>query len=132
MFWRLYYEAEEWKSDTQEHFPKVFEVRATYQCECCPAKGKPTLHHMRRSTKAHEISDLLAAYQFKGRDVNEEIILAEMEKCVVLCRKCHDKVHKAEKKLSSPKDYRVYVDSLRQFDWLNVERVDELARLSPG
>lgn len=69
--------------------------RATYQefkgslaCSICPEDDSSCLdfHHRDPSTKEYAVSNMVARYG-KAR------LLAEIAKCVVLCRNCHAKVH---------------------------------------
>lgn len=64
---------------------------------------------------------------------DEDLLLAEMGKCVALCRPCHDKVHKAEKKIKNARAFRDYIENLRRQDgaWLDVDKIAEYAKLAP-
>ena len=146
-FYADYYEAEEWDAQIQERFPKVFAKRAGDKCECCPSLslgGVLSYHHRKRSSKEFGPANILSRHMIvkigegnwpepvvPGRS-DEDVLLSEMKKCVPVCRKCHDHIHKAEKKVKNPTAYRQYIDSLKQFgQWLNIPRIEELARLSP-
>lgn len=127
-----YYEDIEWEDRTQEQFPRFFETRRGKVCETCPAMGRLTMHHLQRSTKQCEVSDLLARFQFKGEEVDERLLMGEMSKGVWICRDCHDRVHKAEKKLKNSKAFDDYIGNLdhQESAWLDINRIQELAAWS--
>jgi len=133
VWWQTYYEDIEWTQETIDTFPNFFELRRKATCETCPALGKLTMHHKRRSTKQEEIGGLLATFQFKHQAVDERVLMSEMKKGVWLCRDCHDRVHNAEKKLKNDKAFAVYIENLRHQEaaWLDVERIKYLAQLAP-
>ena len=131
-FWMTYYEDIEWEDRTQEQFPRFFETRRGKVCETCPAMGRLTMHYLQRSTKQCEVSDLLARFQFKGEEVDERLLMGEMSKGVWICRDCHDRVHKAEKKLKNSKAFDDYIGNLdhQESAWLDINRIQELAAWS--
>ena len=145
-FYCTYYQAEEWDHQIQSRFPRVFALRAKDKCECCPSLslgGVLSYHHRKRSSKEYTPASILARHMIvkigegnwpqpvaEGRS-DEDVLLSELKKCVPVCRQCHDKIHDAEKKLKNQRAYDQYIDSLRQFEWLNLARIEELAKLSP-
>lgn len=57
-------------------------------CQRCGAKSNLHFHHKRASTKLDVISGLVGHHQ------SQEIIDAELKKCILLCTSCHTKVHR--------------------------------------
>lgn len=64
----------------------VAEMKASMGCSRCPENDPDCLdfHHIDRSTKKECVSLMHAHYSW-------ETVLAEIEKCVVLCSNCHRK-----------------------------------------
>ena len=64
------------------------ELKAQSGCVCCVEKEPACLdwHHINPSTKDHNISYLI-------ENIRRDLMLVEIEKCVVLCANCHRKVH---------------------------------------
>ena len=50
-------------------------------CVCCGSKKKLTFHHVDSAEKEGDISDF----------TNPKDIVREVKKCIIVCRKCHDK-----------------------------------------
>lgn len=68
------------------------EIKAQYVCSNCPETRWWCLdfHHTDRNTKSRDISKL-------RRLGSKTAILAELEKCVPLCRNCHANLHYHER-----------------------------------
>ena len=60
-------------------------------CIECGTKNKLTFHHVNPSEKSFEVSR-------KCRSVSNNTLKREVEKCVVLCKYHHVKVHQRETK----------------------------------
>ena len=58
---------------------------ACWVCQYTKCKSALTFHHIDASTKAFGISD--------GRTRRWDVVVAELEKCVLLCCRCHEEVH---------------------------------------
>lgn len=69
------------------------EIKSKLKCERCGENHPATLdfHHVDEAEKEIEVS----AAVFRG---NKKKILAEIEKCIVLCANCHRKHHYNERK----------------------------------
>ncbi len=69
----------------------LVEYKRTLSCACCGENHPATLtfHHRKSSDKKFEIGNAVAL------GVSLEKIIAEIEKCDVLCANCHAKEHLA-------------------------------------
>lgn len=74
--------------NSRERAMRFREWKITLSCQVCPENYWQCLdfHHLDPSKKDLSISE--GAYQ-----VGKAKLLAELEKCVVLCKNCHTKVH---------------------------------------
>ena len=87
--WRWTYNADR-KAKTRAWFN---ELKATLSCMLCPETASACLdfHHRDPSDKRYGIADMVSnAHSIKS-------ILKEIEKCDVLCKNCHAKLHHEEK-----------------------------------
>lgn len=50
-------------------------------------------HHVDPSQKADSLTSLIAKFAYTGTAAQWEAILAEVQKCVVLCSNCHQALH---------------------------------------
>jgi hypothetical protein len=65
-----------------------FELRSTLKCERCPEDHPAVLDfHHRNDDKVGSVAEMVSARKPKKE------ILAEIEKCIVLCSNCHRKLH---------------------------------------
>ena len=62
-------------------------IKKAEDCQICGWSGGLTFHHRRKSEKRRTIAGMIS------RRNCDEAILREMEKCDVLCFKCHCTVH---------------------------------------
>lgn len=71
---------------------KLREYKKTVSCSKCPESHPACIdfHHADPSTKKMEVCEM------PMRGYSWETILAEIEKCEVLCRNCHAKEHWSE------------------------------------
>ncbi len=65
------------------------EIKKNLSCEKCGESDSVCLdfHHKDKETKNGNISDMIKDFG------NNEIILKEIKKCIVLCANCHRKIH---------------------------------------
>lgn len=65
------------------------EIRAKCKCEFCGENHPACLdfHHKDATTKKDEVGRMV------HQCLREEVILAEIAKCMVLCANCHRKLH---------------------------------------
>lgn len=83
---RMAYDEARWRRQEQEYRVWLDALRTTQGCAVCGRKdGKLDFHHKDPESKEHSISGM-AHYPL---DAIEE----ELEKCVILCRKCHGQAH---------------------------------------
>ena len=78
-----------YKHDNQVWFKETKLKDVSKGCSCCGHMGHPDdfdYHHADPSTKILAVSDMLGTY---GRPK----VIAEMAKCVIVCRSCHEKIH---------------------------------------
>ena len=71
------------------HFKETKLNDVSCGCKDCGYMGDPDefdYHHVDPSTKILAVSDMLGTY---GRPK----VIAEMAKCVIVCRPCHEKIH---------------------------------------
>lgn len=63
-------------------------------CLCCPEKDSVCLdwHHLDPKVKEGHVTDMITHNSWKA-------VLQELEKCVVVCRNCHAKIHAGKIKL---------------------------------
>lgn len=64
------------------------ECKARNQCVKCGSRKKLEYHHIDHNTKLYTVSHMVHDYY------PIEEIQKEMDKCVVLCHRCHIKHHK--------------------------------------
>jgi hypothetical protein len=60
-------------------------------CKVCGGKDDLEFHHRDKSTKIMNVSRMVTCL------VKMDILLAEIEKCDILCSKCHDSIHIKER-----------------------------------
>ena len=78
-----------YKHDNQVWFKETKLKDVSKGCSCCGYMGHPDdfdYHHVDPSTKILAVSDMLGTY---GRPK----VIAEMAKCVIVCKPCHAKYH---------------------------------------
>jgi hypothetical protein len=63
-------------------------------CKVCGGKDDLEFHHRDKTTKIMNVSRMVTCL------VKMDILLAEIEKCDVLCSKCHDSIHIKERILT--------------------------------
>jgi len=68
----------------------VTNIKNHSRCEICGSKDNLQFHHKNRLMKYKDISYLVN----KGEDDN--VILKELEKCILVCDSCHKHLHKIE------------------------------------
>ena len=78
-------------------------------CKICGGNDDLEFHHRDKSTKIMNVSRMVTCL------VKMDILLAEIEKCDILCSKCHDSIHikertlTEEERLESEKRMREYM-----------------------
>jgi hypothetical protein len=94
-----------------KRFEVINIIRAKYGCQICNEKEPVCLdfHHVDQKTKISEISALTIRN-------NKQKLFNEINKCVVLCRNCHAKVHK--KLIDLPKNYSICTESLQDYKYI--------------
>ena len=68
------------------------QTKSTKVCEKCGAKKYLQYHHREPRTKICSVARMV------HNGVDKEILVKEMDKCVVLCRSCHCRLHAELKK----------------------------------
>jgi len=78
-----------YKENYQKHRIWYDEYKSSLRCSRCPENHPSCLefHHLDPNEKEGGISEMLK------RRLDKEIILKEIEKCIVLCSNCHKKEH---------------------------------------
>lgn len=87
-------DAKVWRKKIKERNREFFEnYRKTHPCEKCGENHISCLdfHHKNKELKDREVSLMV----HKGMSL--ERIMKEIEKCMVLCRNCHAKLHYQER-----------------------------------
>jgi hypothetical protein len=72
------------------------ELKTGKSCELCGSNKKKQFHHKEPEEKMESVAQMV----HKG--YSKEIILAEIDKCIIVCARCHCKIHaemKRKKKL---------------------------------
>jgi len=69
----------------------LYKYKFSLGCAFCPSSGPFEFHHIDPATKVEGIARMVS------RDRSKAAIFAEVEKCEVLCRACHDMVHERSK-----------------------------------
>ena len=65
----------------------LYKYKYAMGCAFCPSPGPFEFHHIDPATKVEGISRMVSM------DRSKTAIFAEIEKCDILCRMCHDMVH---------------------------------------
>ena len=84
-------DAKIYKRDLKEWYKNI---KASRCCEICNSNRHKEFHHMHPYNKKGSISEMVHnAYP-------KEVIIEEMNKCLLVCRKCHRNIHSKNKKNS--------------------------------
>lgn len=72
--------------------------KANLSCEKCSESHPSCLdfHHINSATKEGTISNMIS------EGYSTKTILSEIEKCIILCKNCHAKIHYKIKNFNSP------------------------------
>ena len=70
----------------------ILEIKQSLECSECPEKHPAVLDFHHVDEKENSICNMVSSR------VPKKIILAEIEKCIVLCANCHRKLHWNEHK----------------------------------
>ena len=80
----------------------------SYGCIICGSMNNLTFHHKDPKDKIMDISTMAS----KGKSLG--IVSREIVKCICVCRKCHDKIHKPF--LIKHKDLHIYEQYISPLD----------------
>lgn len=72
----------------------IYKYKNKSKCAICGSKKDLEFHHINPETKKYCVSDMI-----RNRN-GLEAIKTEIDKCVILCRDCHMKVHNENLDLS--------------------------------
>ena len=100
----------------------LVEYKKTLHCEQCPETHSSCLdfHHRNRSTKNFDINHFI--HKAANNEKTKIIILAEIEKCVVLCANCHRKEHFLQTEMTralNDAKWRTLFDNITPQEWQN-------------
>ena len=76
-----------WIVNTKDQQLALIEERKVEGCKLCGSKDSLHFHHVRSSDKSFSISK-------RTKLMTKERLQFELDKCVVLCRPCHMRVHR--------------------------------------
>lgn len=102
----------------------VNDLKNEWGCKICGGKEDLEFHHRDKSTKIMNVSRMVTCL------VKMDILLAEIEKCDVLCSKCHDSIHikertyTEEERLEAEKRTKEYYRNYREE---NKEQINKYA-----
>ena len=77
------------RKSRKQHQQWFAEIKSALKCKRCPENHPFTLdfHHLDETQKIDGVANMVSALRPK------KIILAEIDKCIVLCANCHRKLH---------------------------------------
>lgn len=78
------------KNDKKELRRKILDIKKRHSCVYCGESHPACLEFHHIDKKEGEISNMLSKY-------TEEEIMAEIDKCLIVCANCHRKIHWEEK-----------------------------------
>lgn len=88
----MYFLKDELKKYRSELKSWYKEIKASKCCELCGKNSRKQFHHIDPGNKIESVAQMVhKAYP-------KEVILKEMDKCIIVCASCHCRLHNQMKK----------------------------------